>query len=76
RDQNDRETRNTSQRMTKEAREARRAQRAAEAKERQANILAELGILEEAVRNGTHPEYIRLLSEIEKKRESRIQITK
>ncbi|KAJ8662134.1 hypothetical protein O0I10_001827 [Lichtheimia ornata] len=68
----ERETRNATQRMTKETREARRAQREAEMKER----LAELDELEQTVKNGTHPEYLRLLKEIENKREKRIRVTK
>ncbi|CDH50254.1 predicted protein [Lichtheimia corymbifera JMRC:FSU:9682] len=68
----ERETRNATQRMTKETREARRAQREAEMKER----LAELDELEQTVKNGTHPEYLRLLTEIENKREKRIRVTK
>lgn len=38
--------------------------------------LAELDELEQAVKNGTHPEYLRLLKEIENKREKRIRVTK
>ena len=38
--------------------------------------LAELDELEQTVKNGTHPEYLRLLKEIENKREKRIRVTK
>ncbi|KAI8142035.1 hypothetical protein BJV82DRAFT_670144 [Fennellomyces sp. T-0311] len=67
----DRETRNMSQRMTKEAREAKKAQREAAVKEK----LAELDQLEQTVKSGTHPEYVKLINEIESKRAARIKVT-
>ncbi|KAJ8661189.1 hypothetical protein O0I10_002937, partial [Lichtheimia ornata] len=64
------ETRQSGQRMTKETREARRAQRKAEAKEK----LAELDRLEKAVKEGNHPEYLKLIEEIEEKRIHRLKV--
>lgn len=37
--------------------------------------MAELDELEQAVENGTHPEFLHLLKEIENKRANRIRIT-
>ncbi|KAF1807565.1 hypothetical protein FB192DRAFT_1356367 [Mucor lusitanicus] len=60
----ERETRNTAQRISKEAREAKKAQRDLIIKER----LTELDKLEKAVKDGSHSEYHKLLSDIESKR--------
>ncbi|KAI9345088.1 hypothetical protein BD770DRAFT_328708 [Pilaira anomala] len=69
-DDSERETRNTTQRVTKEAREAKKAQRDKVIKER----LNELDKLEKAVKDGSHSEYHKLLSNIEKKRNSMLHV--
>ncbi|KAI7898466.1 uncharacterized protein BX663DRAFT_524805 [Cokeromyces recurvatus] len=71
-DENERETRNTTQRLSKEAKEAKRAQREIIIKER----LNELDKLEQAVRDGSHSEYHKLLKEIETKRAKRLNVAK
>ncbi|KAI7871814.1 hypothetical protein BDF14DRAFT_1759200 [Spinellus fusiger] len=53
--------------MTKEAREAKKAQREAIVQQR----LAELDSLEKAVQQGTHPDYLQLLQDIEAKRDEK-----
>ncbi|CAO3654752.1 unnamed protein product [Mucor hiemalis] len=63
-DDSERETRNATQRMSKEAREAKKAQRDIIIRER----LNELDKLEKAVKDGSHSEYHKLLSDIEHKR--------
>ncbi|KAL0082771.1 hypothetical protein J3Q64DRAFT_1753080 [Phycomyces blakesleeanus] len=67
RDDTDRETRHTAQRMTKEAKEAKKAQREIIIKSR----LSELEKLERAVKNGSHPDYLQLLRDIEAKRDEK-----
>ncbi|KAI9018510.1 hypothetical protein CLU79DRAFT_720715 [Phycomyces nitens] len=67
RDDTDRETRHTAQRMTKEAKEAKKAQRDVIVKGR----LSELEKLERAVKNGSHPDYLQLLQDIEAKRDEK-----
>ncbi|KAK4517222.1 uncharacterized protein ATC70_000554 [Mucor velutinosus] len=66
----ERETRNTAQRISKEAREAKKAQRDIIIKER----LTELDKLEKAVKDGSHSEYHRLLSDIESKRTKMLSV--
>ncbi|KAL9538028.1 hypothetical protein MBANPS3_011253 [Mucor bainieri] len=71
----ERETRNTAQRISKEAREAKKAQRDLIIKERQAeNPLTELDKLEKAVKDGSHSEYHKLLSDIESKRTKMLSV--
>ncbi|KAI9012691.1 hypothetical protein CLU79DRAFT_769743 [Phycomyces nitens] len=69
RDDTDRETRHTSQRMSKEAREAKRAERDAVIKER----LAELDKIEKAVKDHSHPDYLRLMEDMKAKHEQKRQ---
>ncbi|KAI9470492.1 MAG: hypothetical protein EXX96DRAFT_584522 [Benjaminiella poitrasii] len=69
-DENERETRNTTQRLSKEAKEAKRAQRDTIIKER----LSELDKLEQAIKDGSHSEYHKLLKEIEYKRTNRLNV--
>ncbi|RCI03061.1 hypothetical protein CU098_012193 [Rhizopus stolonifer] len=66
----ERETRNSSQRLSKEAREAKKAQRDLAIKER----LEELDKLEQAVKDGSHSEYHKLLSNIEQKRANMLHV--
>ncbi|KAL7309292.1 hypothetical protein PS15m_011398 [Mucor circinelloides] len=66
----ERETRNTAQRISKEAREAKKAQRDLIIKER----LTELDKLEKAVKDGSHSEYHKLLSDIESKRTKMLSV--
>ncbi|GAA5810322.1 hypothetical protein MFLAVUS_003743 [Mucor flavus] len=66
----ERETRNTTQRMSKEARDAKKAQRDKVIKER----LNELDKLEKAVKDGSHSEYHKLLSNIEQKRKNMLHV--
>ncbi|CEP12963.1 hypothetical protein [Parasitella parasitica] len=66
----ERETRNTAQRISKEAREAKKAQRDLIMKER----LTELDNLEKAVKDGSHFEYHKLLSDIESKRSKMLSV--
>ncbi|EPB88053.1 hypothetical protein HMPREF1544_05115 [Mucor circinelloides 1006PhL] len=71
----ERETRNTAQRISKEAREAKKAQRDLIIKERQVeNQLTELDKLEKAVKDGSHSEYHKLLSDIESKRTKMLSV--
>ncbi|KAI7889387.1 uncharacterized protein EV154DRAFT_285332 [Mucor mucedo] len=60
----ERETRTSTQRVSKEARDAKKAQRDIIIRER----LNELDKLEKAVKDGSHSEYHKLLSDIEQKR--------
>ncbi|KAI8356753.1 hypothetical protein EDC96DRAFT_515348 [Choanephora cucurbitarum] len=69
-DDTERETRTSSQRLTKEAREAKKAQRDFVIKER----LEELDKLEQAVKDGSHIEYHKLLSNIEEKRAKMLNV--
>ncbi|KAI8329574.1 hypothetical protein BD560DRAFT_416644 [Blakeslea trispora] len=69
-DDTERETRTSSQRLTKEAREAKRAQRDLVIRER----LEELDKLEQAVKDGSHLEYHKLLSSIEEKRAKMLSV--
>ncbi|KAI8645086.1 hypothetical protein BD408DRAFT_412219 [Parasitella parasitica] len=66
----ERETRNSAQRISKEAREAKKAQRDLIMKER----LTELDKLEKAVKDGSHSEYHKLLSDIESKRSKMLSV--
>ncbi|KAI8050028.1 hypothetical protein BDF21DRAFT_456863 [Thamnidium elegans] len=66
----ERETRNTTQRISKEARDAKKAQRDKVIKER----LNELDKLEKAVKDGSHSEYHKLLSNIEQKRKNMLHV--